>query len=140
MDALELAMHTLKVIQGEVPPHDIKKAQPVGPAEDSTTFLTMLASVSFCLFVATYIIEAVGHALGKSLGLRRGKVTRFTASFLEFVYYSVSIALGACVFSNCKWFWPTGWDEIMHDGRVQKIPGLPAYHISGEWVAVCVNA
>jgi hypothetical protein len=132
MDALELATYTLQVIQGEIPAQDNKQAQPIGPAEDKIKFITMLVITSFCLFVASYVVEAMGKSLAKALGLKGGKIMRFMASFLEFVYYTISIALGARIFWSTKWFWPSGWNEIMFDGRVQQIQGLQAYHIPGK--------
>ena len=62
----------------------------------------------------------------------RGGATPCVASFLELVYYSVSIALMAVVCWDADWFWPSGWGNIMRDGRVQNIPGLAPYKVPAD--------
>mmetsp|Transcript_12388 Transcript_12388/g.30357 ORF Transcript_12388/g.30357 Transcript_12388/m.30357 type:complete len:332 (-) Transcript_12388:176-1171(-) len=132
MNVVELVAHTLGVAQGKIAAADYKKAQPIGPAEDVSNFLLLLVTITAGMHLSCMVVETAGAALGKSLGLKGGKATRFAASFLELCYYSISLSFGFVIFRQNEWLWPDGWKDVMSDGRVQTIKGLAPYHVVAE--------
>lgn len=133
MSVAELLLYTIDVMGGKLQAGDSMMAQPIGPAEDMTQFWTLLGIISAINFVAILGFEAMGFYLGRSLGLKGGKVGRFSASFVELVYYSFSLTLGFVANGKFRWFWPDGWGDVMHDGRNQLIKGLAPYHVAREF-------
>jgi len=132
MNTLELAQYTWGMLMGEKKPHDWNSAQPIGPMVKLQDFLTDMVGFTVALYLLCSLYEFVGYKLGMNLGLSRGKADRFASSFVELIYYSMSLTLGYYVFGKEDWLWPSGWAGNMSDGRVQRIPGAKPYTLPAD--------
>jgi len=132
MSAFGLAEHTWGVIMGEKKAHDWASAQPIGPTVKLSDFLTDMVAFTAALYVVCFVWEVTGYRMGMNLGLSRGKAERFASSFVELIYYTLSLTLGYIVFGGEAWLWPEGWSENMSDGRVQRIPGAKPYTLPAD--------
>ena len=129
--------HTMQVLLGNKPALDPKTAQPVGPL-DGTAFLVPLAASSVVMLVVLLVMQHLGYIVGRVMGLKGSAKTKFGHTFSELCYYTMSVL---CLFRLCwdaGWFWPSGWHEVMHDGRVQKVLTLPeSCECLRVWAAAC---
>ena len=127
----ELLSYTADVIVGKRKALDVKSAQPVGPKDDLSSF-SQLIQLSLVMLVALLLAEYIGKLFGSMAGLKRGKLKRFASTFSELVYYTFSVFCLSTICWSSKWFWPSGWSEVMYDGRVQNIPDLEAYTVPAD--------
>mmetsp|Transcript_23280 Transcript_23280/g.45194 ORF Transcript_23280/g.45194 Transcript_23280/m.45194 type:complete len:339 (+) Transcript_23280:328-1344(+) len=132
LSAVELAQYTWGVVAGKTKPHDWASAQPIGPIVKMEDFLIEMVVITSALFVTCWVWEKVGFHLAYSLGLSKGKSERFSSSWVELIYYSMSLLLGYTVFGGESWLWPAGWADNMSDGRVQTIPKVVPYTLPAD--------
>jgi hypothetical protein len=126
MGMLDAIAHTLQVLVGSAAPLDPKTAQPVGPL-DGTHFVAPLLALSVVMLLVLLVLQQIGAATASLLGLKRGNKTKFAHTFSEMCYYITSVASLLRLCWSASWFWPSGWHEVMFDGRVQQIPDLKPY-------------
>ena len=122
----EMAAHTLQVLFGTKQALDSATAQPVGPL-DGTNFVGPLLALSAGMLVVLLVLQALGSAVGEAFGLKRSKKEKFAHTFSEMCYYMFSVIALSRLCWGASWFWPSGWHEVMFDGRVQKAEGLKPY-------------
>jgi hypothetical protein len=72
----EIAIHSWYVISGERKSQMVEYAQPVGP-NDGLGFLNGLLVISVCVGVISTIVRTFGGLLGRALGLKWRKASRF---------------------------------------------------------------
>ena len=131
MPVHELLVYTYNVVVGKTKAQDFTKSTPIGPRTTWTDFATDELFFVIGLFVLCHVWEVMGRAVARAGGLRRGKVDSFAASFLELGYYSLSLFCGYRVFKDTDWFWKSGWDKLMYDGRIQMTgPEMLPYAVS----------
>ena len=116
----------LQVLLGKRAPLDPATAQPVGPM-DGASFIGPLLVISCGMLVVLLALQALGAVIAGALGLRRSKKTKFAHTFSEMCYYVFSVLSLSRLFWDAGWFWPSGWHEVMFDGRVQQTAILRPY-------------
>ena len=79
------------------------------------------------MLVVLLVLQQIGAVVGGLLGLKRGMRTKFAHTFSEMSYYITSVLCLSRLCWNASWFWPSGWREVMFDGRVQQVDGLQPY-------------
>ena len=122
----DMMAHTMQVLLGNKPALDPSTAQPVGPV-DGTDFVPPLLAFSAGMLVVLLVLEQIGAVVGGLLGLKRSRKTKFARTFSEMCYYATSVICLSRLCWNASWFWPSGWNEVMFDGRVQQVPVLQLY-------------
>lgn len=132
MQVHELFFYTLGVMTGREKAQSWDNAQPIGSKSSLPAFAIEFGVIIVVLYGICFLWEEAGKALARFCGLKRGKVDRFAASFVELIYYSLSLFAGYHCFKDCDWIWKSGWDRVMHDGRVQLIPGSKPFMIPPE--------
>jgi hypothetical protein len=101
-------------------------AQPVGPL-DGTDFVVPLILTAVGMLAVLLFLQFMGDFIGGLAGLKRSMKTKFAHTFSELCYYVMSNICLFCLCWNASWYWPSGWHEVMFDGRVQKVPELKPY-------------
>jgi len=127
----ELLSYTADVLVGQKKALDVASAQPIGPKDDLSS-VTQLLQLSMLMLVALLVAEYIGKLVGSFGGLKRGKLKRFASTFSELSYYTFSVFSLTKICWSSTWFWPSGWSEVMYDGRVQKIATLEAYTVPAD--------
>jgi len=122
----EMAAHTMQVLLGNKLALDPATAHPVGPL-DGTNFVPPLLAFSAIMLVVLLVLQQIGAVVGGLLGLKRSKKTKFAHTFSEMCYYSMSVICLSRLCWDASWFWPSGWHEVMFDGRVQQVSALQPY-------------
>lgn len=137
MDAVELGAHAWQVLLGAAPPLSPASAQAVGPRDAGLAWAMLGACAAMLLVLLA--LERCGFALAAALGVRRQK-QKFAHAFAELCYYSAAVGFLARACWDARWFWPAGWHEVMHDGRVQMTPELAPYTAPADLKFVYITA
>jgi len=146
MPVWELAFHALMVFVGLRAPMDPTTAQPVGPKEELSKFLLDTGVACVAMTVVLLMIRSLGVSIAvKVAGFRppkkdpKGrwilpkKTKSFRDAFVELFYYTCSLAAMCRVAWREDWFWPSGWEKVMFDGRVQLTSPLPPYTVPADF-------
>jgi hypothetical protein len=125
-DYIAAGTRTAQVLLGIVPPHSLATPGPTrlsggGAGLVASTLPFLFSTVIVSCYALT--LEAIGFQVGKALGLRPGKAKRFSAAMTECLHYTLMLFVALGCFWRENWLWPSGWHEVMHDGRVHMVKG-----------------
>mmetsp|Transcript_69250 Transcript_69250/g.122517 ORF Transcript_69250/g.122517 Transcript_69250/m.122517 type:complete len:334 (+) Transcript_69250:68-1069(+) len=94
--------------------------------------LVPLATGVVIALVHSQVLEFVGYQIAKAIGVSGRKREQFASSWMETVYFGFQLFLSYRVFGATDWYWPSGWNLSMDDGRkgllTQGLPGVPPYY------------
>lgn len=79
---------------------------------DHVTAQDLAAKGNLPSHVAAVVVAKVEEA-------KVSKTARLQQSFTEAAYYLLSLYVMYRLFRHQSWFWPSGWEQLMYDGRVQ---------------------
>ena len=116
----------LKSLSGIQIPLDPATAQRIGHA-DGCDILTHLCILCSGMLLVLLACQAVGVVVAKSFRLGRRKTVKISHCFSEMAYYVFSVFTLTRLCWHAPWFWPSGWHQVMLDGRVQEITTLLPY-------------
>jgi len=133
-DLVVMAQRTLQVCLGSAPVHSVSDPGPLRSIRlwslyDAVPLMVLIV----LLFLLVQAFEFLGQAVGYMCRLHESKQARFKESFSELLYSSMSIFVALRVAGiKTSWLWPSGWNEVMHDGRNQLAAGLLPYTVPAE--------